>query len=332
MTTSDTDNAVILYQSPDGTASLEVRLDHETVWLTQPQLSDLFDVNVPAVSKHIRNILGSGELDASATVSKMERVQIEGGRKVKRSQIIYNLDMIISIGYRVNSVKATRFRIWATKVLRDHIVKGYTVNEQRLEEESAKLLEMRQTVELLARTLENRELVSDTGRDVLRVISDYAYALTLLDRYDHDTLAIEETTSKALHTIDYEEAIGIVAAMKAEFDGLFGIEKDQGFKSALGAIYQTFGGNELYPSVEEKGANLLYFVVKNHAFSDGNKRIAAALFIYFLGVNGVLYRSDGGKRLADNALVALTLLIAESRPEEKDTIVKVIVSLINRKN
>lgn len=329
---SSSDNAVILYQSPDGITSLEVRLDHETVWLTQPQLADLFDVNVPAVSKHIRNILGSGELAASATVSKMERVQIEGGRKVKRSQILYNLDMIISIGYRVNSVKATRFRIWATRVLRDHIVKGYTVNEQRLKEESSKLLEMRQTVELLARTLANQELVSETGRDVLRVISDYAYALTLLDRYDHGTLAIEETTGKALHVIDYDEAIDIVALMKGEFDGLFGIEKDQGFKSALGAIYQTFGGNELYPSVEEKGANLLYFVVKNHAFSDGNKRIAAALFIYFLGMNGILYRPDGGKRLADNALVALTLLIAESRPEEKDTIVKVIVSLINRKN
>ena len=332
MTTSDNENTVILYQSPDGTASLEVRLDHETVWLAQSQLADLFDVNVPAISKHIRNILGSGELDTSATVSKMEKVQIEGGRKVRRSQTLYNLDMIISIGYRVNSVKATRFRIWATRVLRDHIVKGYTVNEQRLKEESAKLLEMQRTVELLARTLENRELVSGTGRDVLRVIGDYAYALTLLDRYDHGTLAIEETTGKALHIITYDEAMGIVSSMKGEFDGLFGIEKDQGFKSALGAIYQTFGGNELYPSVEEKGANLLYFVVKNHAFSDGNKRIAAALFIYFLGMNGILYRPDGGKRLADNALVALTLLIAESRPEEKDTIVKVIVSLINRKN
>ncbi|MFH1027351.1 MAG: virulence protein RhuM/Fic/DOC family protein, partial [Pseudomonadota bacterium] len=221
---------------------------------------------------------------------------------------------------------------WATRVLHDHIVKGYTVNEQRLREENSKLLEMRQTVELLARTLANQELVSETGQDVLRVISDYAYALTLLDRYDHGTLSIEETTQKALHVIDYDEAIGIVASMKGEFDGLFGLEKDQGFKSALGAIYQTFGGEELYPSVEEKGANLLYFVVKNHAFSDGNKRIAAALFIYFLGMNGLLYRPDGSKRLADNALVALTLLIAESRPEEKETIVKVIVNLINQKN
>jgi len=243
----------------------------------------------------------------------------------------YSLDAIIAVGYRVNSFQATRFRQWATRMLHDHIVKGYTINEQRLRDESSKLQAMQQTVALLTRTLTNQELVSETGRDVLRVISDYAYALTLLDRYDHGTLAIEETTGKALHVIDYDEAIDIVASMKSEFDGLFGIEKDQGFKSALGAIYQTFGGNELYPSVEEKGANLLYFVVKNHAFSDGNKR-AAALFIYFLGMNGILYRPDGGKRLADNALVALTLLIAESRPGEKDTIVKVIVSLINRKN
>jgi prophage maintenance system killer protein len=191
---------------------------------------------------------------------------------------------------------------------------------------------MRQTVELLARTLANQELVSETGKDVLRVITDYAYALTLLDRYDHGTLTIEETTRKTLHVITYDETLEIITSMKHEFDGLFGIEKDQGFKSALGTIYQTFDGKELYPSIEEKGANLLYFVVKNHAFSDGNKRIAAAIFIYFLGMNGILYRSDGSKRLADNALVALTLLIAESKPDEKDTIVKVIVNLINRQN
>lgn len=330
--TNNNASDIIIYRTDDGQARLEVRLHGETIWLTQTQLAELFDVNVPAVSKHIRNILASAELDSSATVSKMERVQIEGGRKVKRSQVLYNLDMIISIGYRVNSAKATRFRIWATQVLREHLVKGYTLNEQRLREQAEKLTEMRQTVELLARTLANQELVSEAGKDVLRVITDYAYALTLLDRYDHGTLAIEEITKQALHVIDYDEAMGIITSMKGEFDGLFGIEKDQGFKSALGAIYQTFGGEELYPSVEEKGANLLYFVVKNHAFSDGNKRIAAALFIYFLGMNGILYRPDGSKRLADNALVALTLLIAESRPEEKDTIVKVIVSLINRKN
>jgi len=320
------DNAIVLYQSPDGSSSLEVRLDHETVWLNQAQLVALFDRDQSVISRHLRNVFNEGELDEKSNMQKMHIANSD------KPIVFYNLDVIISVGYRVKSRQGTCFRQWATRVLRDHIVKGYTINEQRFREQAEKLSDMRRTVELLARTLANQELVSETGKDVLRVISDYAYALNLLDRYDHGTLAIEDTTRKALHVIDYNEAIGIVASMKGEFDGLFGIEKDQGFKSALGAIYQTFGGEELYPSVEEKGANLLYFVVKNHAFSDGNKRIAAALFIYFLGMNGILYRTDGSKRLADNALVALTLLIAESRPEEKETIVKVIVNLTNRKN
>ena len=261
---------VVLFQAEDGKTCLEVQLDHETVWLNQKQMADLFDVKVPAISKHVRNIIATGELTAAATVSKMERVRREGGRVVSRTEVAYNLDMIISIGYRVNSTKATRFRIWATQVLKDHLVKGYTIHEQRLREESAKLREMQQTVDLLARTLATQELVSETGKDVLRVINDYAYALATLDRYDHGTLAIGETTRQTLRAIDYNEGIGIVQAMKGEFDGLFGIEKDQGFKSALGTIYQTFDGKELYPSVEEKAANLLYFIVKNHAFSDGN--------------------------------------------------------------
>ena len=327
--TSNNTNDIIIYQSPDGTSSLEVHLDRETVWLTQKALAELFTVQVPAINKHLKNIFAAGELVEDSVISILETTAADGKKYKMR---YYNLDAIIAVGYRINSYQATRFRQWATRVLRDHIVKGYTVNEQRFREQSEKLTEMRQTVELLARTLANQELVSETGRDVLRVITDYAYALTLLDRYDHGTLAIEETTRQALYVITYNETMGIIASMKGEFDGLFGIEKDQGFKSALGAIYQTFGGEELYPSVEEKAGNLLYFIVKNHAFSDGNKRIAAAVFIYFLGMNGILYRPDGSKRLADNALVALTLLIAESRPEEKDTIVKVVVNLINREN
>lgn len=326
---NNTDNAVVLYQTPDGATLLAVHLEKETVWLTLNQISDLFNRDKSVVSRHLHNVFREGELVRTAVVAKYATTAADG----KNYQTEYfNLDVIISVGYRVKSKQGTQFRIWATKVLKDHIVKGYTINEQRFREQAEKLTDMRRTVELLARTLTNQELVSETGKDVLRVISDYAYALNLLDRYDHGTLTIEQTTRLALHVINYEEAIGIVASMKGEFNGLFGIEKDQGFKSALGTIYQTFGGEELYPSVEEKGANLLYFVVKNHAFSDGNKRIAAALFIYFLGMNGILYRPDGSKRLADNALVALTLLIAESRPDEKDTIVKVIVNLINRNN
>lgn len=324
MTTND--SAIILYQSPEGKTALDVHLDHDTVWLSQKNMAELFQRERSVITKHLRNVFADGELNEKSNVQNMHIAFSD------KPIALYSLDVIISVGYRVKSQQGTRFRQWATRVLRDHIVKGYTVNEQRFREQAEKLTEMRRTVELLARTLANQELVSDTGKDVLRVITDYAYALNLLDRYDHGTLAIEETTRQALHVIDYDEAIGIVASMKGEFDGLFGIEKDQGFKSALGTIYQTFDGEELYPSIEEKGANLLYFVVKNHAFSDGNKRIAAALFIYFLGTNGILYRADGSKRLADNALVALTLLIAESRPDEKETIVKVIVNLINRKN
>ncbi len=322
-------DSIILYQSPDGTSALEVRLDHETVWLTQDQMAELFGRERSVITKHLRNVFKEGELDENSVRAKYAHTAADGKKYMTQ---FYNLDAILSVGYRVNSKQGTRFRQWATRVLHDHVVKGYTLNEQRLREESAKLQAMQQTVALLARTLTNQELVSDTGRDVLRVIDDYAYALATLDRYDHGTLAIEGITRQALHVIGYDEGIGIVTAMKGEFDGLFGVEKDQGFKSALGAIYQTFDGKELYPSVEEKGANLLYFIVKNHAFSDGNKRIAAALFIYFLGRNDILYRADGSKRLADNALVALTLLIAESRPEEKETIVKVIVNLINQHN
>ncbi len=322
-------NAVVLYQTPDGATSLAVHLEKETVWLTLNQISELFSRDKSVISRHIRNVFREGELDRVSVVAKYATTAADG--KTYQTEY-YNLDAIISVGYRVNSKQGTRFRIWATNVLKEHIVKGYTINEQRFREQAEKLTDMQRTVALLARTLTNQELINDTGRDVLRVITDYAYALTLLDRYDHGTLAIDETTRQSLHIIDYEEAAGIINSMKGEFDGLFGIEKDQGFKSALGTIYQTFDGEELYPSVEEKAANLLYFVVKNHAFSDGNKRIAAALFIYFLGRNGILYRPDGSKRLADNALVALTLLIAESKPDEKDTIVKVIVNLINRKN
>ncbi len=324
--TNNTNNNIILYQTPDGSSSLEVRLDQETVWLNQAQLVSLFHRDQSVISRHLRNVFSDGELDEKSNMQKMHIANSD------KPIVFYNLDVIISVGYRVKSQQGTRFRQWATSVLRDHIVKGYTLNEQRFREQAEKLTAMQRTVALLARTLTNQELINDTGKDVLRVITDYAYALNLLDRYDHGTLAIEEITRQALHIIDYNEATGIINSMKGEFDGLFGIEKDQGFKSAIGTIYQTFGSEELYPSVEEKAANLLYFVVKNHAFSDGNKRIAAALFIYFLGRNAILYRADGSKRLADNALVALTLLIAESKPDEKDTIVKVIVNLINRKN
>jgi prophage maintenance system killer protein len=323
---------VVIYQAEDGSAKIEVQLDQETVWLNLNQIAELFGRDKSVVSRHVNTIFKSGELSREATVAKNATVQTEGGREVTRTIEYFNLDVIISVGYRVNSKSGIQFRQWATRILREHLVNGFTLNQKRLEEQAGKFNEMQRAVELLSRTLEQQQLLTDTGKDVLQVITDYAYALATLDRYDHGTLAVEATSGPAGYVLEYAEAITIVQSMKGEFDGLFGLEKDQGFKSALGAIYQTFDGKDLYPSIEEKAANLLYFTVKNHAFSDGNKRIGAAIFIYFLATNGILYRPDGSKRLADNALVALTLLIAESKPEEKDTIVKVIVNLINRSN
>ena len=320
---------ITIYQSDDGQTQLEVQLDKETVWLNLNQMTDLFGRDKSVVSRHLNNIFREGELERKAVVAKFATTAADG----KTYQVdFFNLDVIISAGYRVKSTQGTRFRQWATRILHNHIAKGYTVNEKRLREETNKLAELQQTIQLLARTLQNQELVNDTGNEILQVISDYAYALTTLDRYDHGTLLVGKTSGSASFILEYDDAIAIVQSMRGEFNGLFGLEKDQGFKSALGTIYQTFDGKDVYPSIEEKAAHLLYFVVKNHAFSDGNKRIAAAIFIYFLAANKILYRPDGSKRLADNALVALTLLIAESRPKEKETIAKLIVNLINQDN
>jgi hypothetical protein len=320
---------VILYNAEDGKVRLEVHLEKETVWLTQDQMADLFGRERSVITKHLRNVFKEGELEEASVRAKFAHTAADG----KTYQVqCYNLDVIISVGYRVKSKRGTQFRQWATQVLREHLVRGFTLNEKRLQEQEQKLDDLRRTVGLLEQTLSHQAIGLDEAKGLLQVITDYAYALTTLDRFDHGTLAIEQTTRPAAYIMTYEAAMEIVTAMKTGFGGLFGLEKDQGFKSALGAIYQTFGGDELYPSIEEKAANLLYFVVKNHAFSDGNKRIGAALFIAFLAGNHALYRGDGSKRIADNALVALTLLIAESRPGDKETIVKVIVSLINRAN
>jgi prophage maintenance system killer protein len=320
---------VILYNAEDGKVQLEVHLEKDTVWLTQDQMADLFGRERSVITKHLRNVFKEGELEEASVRAKFAHTAGDG----KTYQVqCYNLDVIISVGYRVKSKRGTQFRQWATQVLREHLVRGFTLNEKRLQDQEQKLADLRRTVGLLEQTLVHQAIGLDEAKGLLQVIADYAYALTTLDRFDHGTLAIEQTTRPAAYLMTYEAAIKIVTAMKTGFGGLFGLEKDHGFKSALGAVYQTFGGEELYPSIEEKAANLLYFVVKNHAFSDGNKRIGAALFIAFLAGNNALYRDDGSKRVADNALVALTLLIAESRPRDKDTIVKVIVSLINRAN
>ncbi|MBS1597227.1 MAG: virulence RhuM family protein [Bacteroidetes bacterium] len=319
---------ILIYQTPEGDTAIEVKVENETVWLRQEQIAELFDRDRTVITKHINNIFKENELDKRSNVQNLHIANSD------KPVAFYNLDVIISIGYRVKSARGTQFRIWANKVLKEYLIKGYAINRKRLQEQSLQLKELKQTVRLLGNVANSRQLNSDETSGLFKVITDYTYALDVLDQYDHQILEIHDTTSKALFQITYAEAIKAIKGLHNKFGGstLFGNEKDESFQSSLAAIYQTFGGNDLYPSVEEKAAHLLYFVIKNHSFSDGNKRIAAFLFVWFLEKNGILYKADGGKRIADNALVALTLMIAESKPEEKEMMVKVVVNLINVRN
>ena len=323
---------IVIYQTEDGQTQIDVRLENETVWLTQAQMAELFETDRTSIVRHINNIYKAEELDRESTCAKIAQVQTEGKRQVTRTIPFFNLDMIISVGYRVNSKRGVKFRQWANRVLKDYLVKGYAVNERIRHEQIG---ELRQLVGMLGRTIQNQTLLSNDETNALfEVVTDYTYALDTLDNYDYERLSIDKTTKEEPFHATYENAMEAINGLREKFGGsvLFGNEKDDSFKSSIGQIYQTFGGEELYPSVEEKAAMLLYLVTKNHSFSDGNKRIAATLFLWFLNNNGILYRKDGSKRLADNTLVALTLMIAESKTEEKDVMVKVVVNLINQKN
>ena len=325
-------NQIVIYQTEDGQTQIEVRLENETVWLTQSQMAELFQTDRTSIVRHINNIYKVEELDREATCAKIAQVQTEGQRRVSRNIPYFNLDMIISVGYRVNSKRGVKFRQWANRILKDYLIKGYVVNEKIRRNQIG---ELRQLVGMLGRTIQNQPLLSNDETNALfEVVTDYTYALDTLDNYDYQRLTIEKTTKEESFHATYENAMQEIDNLRERFGGsvLFGNEKDDSFKSSIGQIYQTFGGVELYPSVEEKAATLLYLVTKNHSFSDGNKRIAATLFLWFLNNNGILYREDGSKRLADNTLVALTLMIAESKPEEKDVMVKVVVNLINQRN
>ena len=324
------ENKIIIYQTEDGQTQIDVRLENETVWLTQKQIAELFGTKRPAITKHLKNIYASEELDENSTCSILEHMGNDG--KQTYSTKYYNLDVILSVGYRVNSKNATRFRQWSNKVLKQYLIKGYAVNERIRKEQIG---ELRQLVGMLGRTIQNQPLLSNDETNALfEVVTDYTYALDTLDNYDYERLTIDKTTKQEPFHATYENAMEAINGLREKFGGstLFGNEKDDSFKSSIGQIYQTFGGEELYPSVEEKAAMLLYLVTKNHSFNDGNKRIAATLFLWFLNNNHILYRPDGTKRLADNTLVALTLMIAESKTEEKDVMVKVVVNLINQRN
>ena len=311
---------IVLYNAPDGSVQLNVKLERETIWLSQQQMAQLFDTERSVLSKHLKNIFDSGELDRDSNVQKMH---IAGA---DRPVTFYDLDVAVSLGYRVNSRRGTQFRIWATRVLNDHLVKGYTTNERRLQE-------LNQAVRLIADVTNRRELTGDEATALLRVVGQYSAALDLLDDYDYQRVATPAAGAPVTHPLDYDEALRIVEQLRGRFGGsdLFGREKDNSLQSALGAVMQTWGGSDLYPGVEAKAANLLYLVVKNHAFVDGNKRIAAALFLWFLGKNNALYDDSGEHRFSDAALVATTLLIAESKPDEKDVIVRIVTNLLTKR-
>ena len=323
---------IVIYQTEDGQTQVDVRMENDTVWLTQAQMAELFKSSRTNIVEHIQHIYDEDELDETSTCRKFRQVRQEGKRMVTREMPIYNLDMIISVGYRVNSKRGVKFRQWANRILKEYLVKGYAVNDRLRRDQ---LGELRQLVQVVGRTLQSQDITTTPdGQALFDVVVDYTYALDTLDNYDYERLSIERTTSNEPFRVTYENAMDEIRRLHAKFGGSqwFGNEKDDSFKSSIGQIYQTFGGEELYPSVEEKAAMLLYLVTKNHSFSDGNKRIAATLFLWFLNNNGILYRPDGTKRIADNTLVALTLMIAESRTEEKDVMVKVVVNLINQRN
>ncbi len=321
------DQKIVIYQTPDGKTQIDVRLENDTVWLNVAQMASLFTKEESNVRRHVSNAFKDGELERDD--NNVHFLHVNG---VKKPVPFYSLDVIISVGYRVHSKRGTAFRIWARKIIKDYLVKGYVVNERIHKEQ---LGELRQLVQVASRAISNQKLAKTVeSQDLLNVVVDYTYALDTLDNYDYERLTIDKTTKQEKFHATYDNAMEEIGRLRDKFGGsvLFGNEKDESFKSSIGQIYQTFGGEELYPSVEEKAAMLLYLVTKNHSFSDGNKRIAATLFLWFLNNNGILYREDGSKRLADNTLVALTLMIAESKTEEKDVMVKVVVNLINQRN
>ncbi len=304
-------NEIVLFESSDEQVSLPVSVDEETVWHSQAQMCELFDRSQSVIARHIKNAFSEGEID------KERNMQIMHIASSERPVSYYNLDVVISVGYRVKSRRGVEFRRWATGVLREYVMKGHVENKRRLEQ-------LGQIVSVMDRVPE-----SLGAADILSVVKAYTGALDLLDDYDHQRVAKPQGSGDAVHVLEYDECRELIESMRfAGESSLFGVEKDGSFKSSIAAIYQGFGGQELYPSLEEKAANLLYFVTKNHSFLDGNKRIAASLFLYFLDVNGALW-VDGRKRVPDSVLVAVTIMIAESNPEEKEAMVALVMSFLS---
>ena len=330
MNIQDKDKQIVIYNAEDGSIQLEVNLKNETLWLSQNQIADLFNRERSVITKHLNNIFKTNELEKESNVQKMHFAHSD------KPITLYNLDVIISVGYRVNSKRGTQFRMWANKILKNYLIQGYAINETRLKTQTKRIRELENTLGLLSNVVKNKQLKKDEAIGLLEIITDYTYALDLLDKYDHQALEIENTNTFEIFKITYDEALIAIKMLKNKFGDaekiLFGREKDKSFKGSLYNIYQTFESRDLYPSVEEKAAHLLYFIIKNHSFTDGNKRIGAFLFIWFLEKNHYLYSLNGKKRIEDNALVAICLMTAESKSVEKEIIIKLIVNLINKRN
>lgn len=321
-------NGIEIYKTQDGETAIEVKFEQETVWLSQQQMAELFEQTKQNISLHINNCYKEGELEKTATVKEYLTVQNEGNREVKRRIEYYNLDVVISVGYRVKSKRGTQFRQWATQRLNDYLVKGQAINQKRLEE-------LGKMVQLIERQGKTEGLQFIDAKGLLDILSNYTRSFVLLNQFDSHTLGTSSLNETITYEIQYPEALAAIAELKKqliekkEATELFGNEKDDGFKSSLQSIVQTFGGQYLYPSIEEQAANLLYFVIKNHSFSDGNKRIGAFLFIWFLEKNRHHLKKTGELKINDNGLTALALLVAQSDPAEKEWLVKLIMNLIN---
>ena len=325
------DNQIVIYQTADGQTQIDVKMQDETVWLTQETMAQLFDTTVPNINMHIKNIYEDEELDKNRTIKDFLTVRKEGKRSVSRKLTYYNLDMIIAVGYRVKSKTATQFRIWANKILKEYLIQGYSVNKHLLSTQQEKLEILQSTISLLTRSLTNQVETVEQAQSVAKILENFARGLNLLDDFDHKELDTKGNTTKEAVRISKEEFIKVIKEMKSDFESdVFAVPKDESFESSVNQIYQTFDGTELYPTLEEKAAMLLYLIVKNHSFADGNKRIGASCFLYFMNKNGILY--NDGVPIIDNAtLFALTLLIAESNPSEMEVIKQVVISVLNRR-
>lgn len=330
MINSESKGEIVIYKNEDGNISFEAKLEDDTIWLTQDMMAKLFETTIPNINMHIKNVYEDEELEQDRTIKDFLIVRKEGSRNVSRNLAFYNLDMILSVGYRIKSKTATQFRKWATTVLKEYMTKGYAINEHKLKQEQDKVKTLQDTIKLLSRSLEYQVQSLDEAKDVAKLMDSFAGGLDLLDNYDHKKLDSKGVTTKEAVRIEEQEFLTVIDKMKSEFaSDVFATPKDESFSSSVNQIYQTFDGKELYPTLEEKAATILYLIVKNHSFADGNKRIGASCFLYFLNRNNMLYKND--KPIIDNStLFALTLLIATSKPEEMETVKQIVLSILNR--